>query len=532
MSSSESLGFHEPFNESQAAGILPDVPYLLEVEGVRKEFPGVVALDGVRLQVRPGTVHALMGENGAGKSTLMKIVAGVYQPDTGEIRLKGKPIKLTTPLVALDAGIAMIHQELNLMPYMTVAENIWIRREPMKGLGFMDFVDHKEMRHMTEHLFRRLNIDLDPEAEVRHLTVANRQIVEIAKAVSFESDILIMDEPTSALTEREVDHLFAIIADLKAHGVGIVYITHKMDEVFTIADDVSVFRDGRYIATHLAKDINRDILIKEMVGRELGAMFPKETVPIGDVALSVKNLSLEGVFSDISFDLRKGEILGLAGLVGAGRTNVAETIFGVTPPTSGEIFVDGKKLVVDSPQTAMRAGMAFLTEDRKDTGCFLVLSVLENMEVAVLQDRYFKNGFVIQGALTAECEKLKGALRIKTPNLDERIENLSGGNQQKGLIGRWLLTKPRILILDEPTRGIDVGAKAEIHRLISKLAGEGLAVLMISSEMPEILGMSDRIMVMHDGRVTGFLDRSTADQVSIMHLASTEVVTPAPQIPA
>ena len=518
MSSSGSL---EPFNETQVAGVLPHVPYLLEVEGVRKDFPGVVALDGVGLKIRPGTVHALMGENGAGKSTLMKIIAGVYQPDAGEIKLKGNPVKLTTPLAALDAGIAMIHQELNLMPYMTVAENVWIRREPMKGfMGFISFVDHPEMRRMTEHLFRRLNIDLDPEIEVRYLTVANRQIIEIAKAVSFESDVLIMDEPTSALTEREVDHLFAIIADLKAHGVGIVYITHKMDEVFTIADDVSVFRDGRYIATHRASDINRDILIKEMVGRELGAMFPKEIVPIGDVALSVKNLSLEGVFSDISFDLRKGEILGLAGLVGAGRTNVAETIFGVTPATSGEIFVNGKKLVVDSPLTAMHAGMAFLTEDRKDTGCFLVLSVLENMEIAVLMDRYVKNGFVSQASLNAECEKLKGMLRIKTPDLDERIENLSGGNQQKALIGRWLLTQPKILILYEPTRGIDVGAKAEIHRLISKLAGEGLAVIMISSEMPEILGMSDRIMVMHDGHATGFLDRSEADQVKIMHLAS------------
>jgi len=515
-----SSGSQEPFNVTQSAGVLPNVPYLLEAEGVRKEFPGVVALDGVQLQIRPGTVHALMGENGAGKSTLMKIIAGVYQPDTGEIRLKGKPVKLTTPLAALDAGIAMIHQELNLMPYMTVAENVWIRREPMKGLGFMDFVDHAEMRRMTEHLFRRLNIDIDPEVEVRYLTVANRQIVEIAKAVSFESDILIMDEPTSALTEREVEHLFAIIADLKAHGVGIVYITHKMDEVFEIADDVSVFRDGRYIATHRAKDINRDILIKEMVGRDLDAMFPKEIVPIGEVALSVKNLALEGVFRDISFDLRKGEILGLAGLVGAGRTNVAETIFGVTPATSGEIFVNGKKLVVDSPKVGMQAGMAFLTEDRKDTGCFLVLSVLENMEVAVLMDRYVKGGFVSQADVNSECEKLKSVLRIKTPDLHERIENLSGGNQQKALIGRWLLTTPKILILDEPTRGIDVGAKAEIHRLISKLAGEGLAVIMISSEMPEILGMSDRIMVMHDGHVTGFLDRSEADQVKIMHLAS------------
>jgi inositol transport system ATP-binding protein len=293
-----------------------------------------------------------------------------------------------------------------------------------------------------------------------------------------------------------------------------------MDEVFEIADDVSVFRDGRYIATHRAKDINRDILIKEMVGRDLDAMFPKEIVPIGDVALSVKNLALEGVFRDVSFDLRKGEILGLAGLVGAGRTNVAETIFGVTPATSGEIFVNGKKLAVDSPYIGMQAGMAFLTEDRKDTGCFLVLSVLENMEIAVLMDRYVKGGFVSQADLNSECEKLKSALRIKTPDLHECIENLSGGNQQKALIGRWLLTTPKMLILDEPTRGIDVGAKAEIHRLISKLAGEGLAVIMISSEMPEILGMSDRIMVMHDGHVTGFLDRAEADQVKIMHLAS------------
>ena len=407
----------EPFNETQVAGVvLPDVPYLLEAEGVRKTFPGVVALDGVQLQIRPGTVHALMGENGAGKSTLMKIIAGIYEPDTGEIRLKGKPVKLTTPLAALDAGIAMIHQELNLMPYMTVAENVWIRREPMKGLGFMDFVDHAEMRRMTEHLFRRLNIDIDPDIEVRYLTVANRQIVEIAKAVSFESDILIMDEPTSALTEREVEHLFAIIADLKAHGVGIVYITHKMDEVFEIADDVSVFRDGRYIATHRAKDINRDILIKEMVGRDLDAMFPKEIVPIGDVALSVKNLALEGVFRDVSFDLRKGEILGLAGLVGAGRTNVAETIFGVTPATVGRNLRQwqetGRRF---SAYVGMQAGMAFLTEDRKDTGCFLVLSVLENMEIAVLMDRYVKGGFVNQADLNSECEKLKSALRIKTP---------------------------------------------------------------------------------------------------------------------
>ena len=505
------------FKVIREAGVVPNADYLLEVDNVRKEFPGVVALDNVNLRVRRGTVHALMGENGAGKSTLMKIIAGVYQPDRGSIRLKGNEIKIATPLDALEAGIAMIHQELNLMPFMTVAENIWIRREPVNALGF---INHRELNRRTAALFKRLSIDIDPQSEVRDHSVANRQMIEIAKAVSYESDILIMDEPTSALTDREVDHLFRIIADLKAQGKGIVYITHKMNELFTIADDVSIFRDGRYIATHPAKDLNRDQVIQMMVGREITQMFPKEEAVIGEVILSVKNLCLEGVFKDVSFDLRKGEILGLAGLVGSGRTNVAETIFGVTPATSGEIRLNGKPITIASARDGMKAGMALLTEDRKDTGCFLMLSVLENMQMAVLTDRFVTGGFIRQGAVNAECEKMKDAMRVKTPNLDERIENLSGGNQQKVLIGRWLLTNPKILILDEPTRGIDVGAKAEIHRLISRLAGQGVAVIMISSEMPEVLGMSDRIAVMHEGRMTGILDRSVADQVSIMQLAA------------
>ncbi len=507
----------QAFKTIGEAGVAPKADYLLEVDNVRKEFPGVVALDNVNLRVRPGTVHALMGENGAGKSTLMKIIAGVYQPDTGEIRLKGNRIEIKTPLDALEAGIAMIHQELNLMPFMTVAENIWIRREPLNAFRL---VNHRELNRRTADLFKRLNIDVDPASEVRDHSVATRQMIEIAKAVSYESDILIMDEPTSALTDREVDHLFRIIAGLKAQGKGIVYITHKMNELFTIADDVSIFRDGRYIATHPAKDLTRDQVIQMMVGREITQMFPKETVPIGEVVLSVKNLGLDGVFQDVSFDLRKGEILGLAGLVGSGRTNVAETIFGVTPATAGEIFLNGKKVTIASPRDGMKAGMALLTEDRKDTGCFLMLSVLENMQMAVLTDKFVQGGFVRQGAVNAECAKMKDAMRVKTPNLDECIENLSGGNQQKVLIGRWLLTNPRILILDEPTRGIDVGAKAEIHRLITRLAGQGVAVLMISSEMPEILGMSDRIAVMHEGRMTGILDRAEADQVRIMQLAA------------
>ena len=506
----------QTFKTIREAKVKPNAPYLLEVDNVRKEFPGVIALDDVTFRVRPGTVHALMGENGAGKSTLMKIIAGVYQPDSGEIRLKGNRIRIETPLDALEAGIAMIHQELNLMPYMTVAENIWIRREPLR----FGFVDHRELNRRTRELFARLAIDIDPASEVRDHSVATRQIIEIAKAVSYESDILIMDEPTSALTDREVDHLFRIIGDLKAQGKGIVYITHKMNELFTIADDVSVFRDGRYIATHAAKDLTRDQVIQMMVGREITQLFPKETVPIGEVVLSVENLCLEGVFRDVSFDVRAGEILGIAGLVGSGRTNVAETIFGVTPATSGTIRLRGTPINVTSPQGGMRAGMALLTEDRKDTGCFLSLSVRENMQMALLTDKFVKGGFVQQGKVDQLCNGMKDAMRVKTPHMDERIENLSGGNQQKVLIGRWLLTKPQILILDEPTRGIDVGAKAEIHRLITRLAADGVAVIMISSEMPEILGMSDRVVVMHEGRVTGILDRAEADQVSIMQLAA------------
>jgi len=501
----------------RASGAVPNAEYLLSVEGIRKEFPGVVALDDVQFRLRRGTVHALMGENGAGKSTLMKILAGIYQPDKGEVKFKGVDIQLKSPLDALENGIAMIHQELNLMPFMTVSENIWIRREPLNRFGF---VDHSTMNRMTADLFKRLNIDLDPQIEVRELSVANRQMVEIAKAVSYESDVLIMDEPTSALTDREVKHLFSIIRGLRDQGIGIVYITHKMNELFEIADEFSVFRDGKYIGTHASTDVTRDDIIRMMVGREITQMFPKEEVPIGEVVLSVKNLCLDGVFSGVSFDVRAGEILGIAGLVGSGRSNVAETIFGVTPATSGSIELNGKAITIDSANTAIANRMAFLTEDRKDTGCLLILDVLENMQIAVLQDQFVRYGFVNEKAVTAACEAMSKKLRVKTPNLEERIENLSGGNQQKVLIGRWLLTNPRILILDEPTRGIDVGAKAEIHRFVTELVRDGVAVIMISSEMPEVLGMSDRIMVMHEGRVTGFLDRAEATQIKVMELAA------------
>jgi inositol transport system ATP-binding protein len=499
------------------SGAVPGAEYLLEVANVRKEFPGVIALDDVQFRLKRGTVHALMGENGAGKSTLMKIIAGIYTPDAGSFRLRGHEIRLKSPLDAMLNGIAMIHQELNLMAPMTVAENIWIRREPIGRFGL---VDHRAMRRMTAELFERLNITIDPDILVGDLSVANRQMVEIAKAVSYDSDVLIMDEPTSALTEREVDHLFKIIHALKAGGKGIIYITHKMSELFEIADEVSVFRDGKFIATKAASEVTRDDIIRMMVGREITQMFPKTVVPIGDVVLAVNGLTLDGVFKDVSFDVRAGEILGIAGLVGSGRSNIAETLFGVTPASAGSIAINGKPVRMTSPAVAMQHGMAFLTEDRKETGCFLLLDIQENTQMSVLQSKYVRRGFIQQAALTADSIAMSNALRVKTPNMQEPIINLSGGNQQKVLIGRWLLTKPRILILDEPTRGIDVGAKAEIHRLISTLVADGVAVIMISSEMPEVLGMSDRIMVVHEGRVTGFLDRSEADQVKIMELAS------------
>ncbi|MFT4014677.1 MAG: sugar ABC transporter ATP-binding protein [Paracoccus sp. (in: a-proteobacteria)] len=490
---------------------------VLSIRGIRKEFPGVLALDDVQLKIRPGSVHALMGENGAGKSTLMKIIAGIYQPDAGEILLRGQPVTLSSPLDALEQGISMIHQELLLMNSMTVAENIWIRREPKGAFGL---VDHGKMSAMTQELFDRLNIRLDPDALVGDLTVAQKQMVEIAKAVSHNSDVLIMDEPTSAITESEVAHLFTIIRDLRARGVGIVYITHKMNELFEIADEFTVFRDGKYVCTHSAADVTRDDIIRMMVGREINDMFPKVDCPIGDTVLEVKNLTLPGVFEDISFTVRKGEILGLAGLVGSKRSNVAEAIFGVHPAASGEILIDGKPVQITNPKVAMEHGLAFLTEDRKETGCFLILDCLENIQSALITRDHVKAGFIDQKTVTKLASDMAKTLRVKTPNLHETVENLSGGNQQKLLIARWLLTKPRILILDEPTRGIDVGAKSEIHRLITQLAGQGVAVLMISSELPEVLGMSDRIMVMHEGHVSGFLNRDEADQVRIMQLAA------------
>jgi len=499
---------------SEAAGA-PDC--LLEVRNISKSFPGVVALADVSLRVERATVHALIGENGAGKSTLMNIIAGVIPADAGELRFLGHRLQLRSPRQALENGIAMIHQELNLMPSMSVAENIWIGREPANAFGM---ISHRELYRRTRALLGRLSIDLDPQAEVGMLSIANRQMVEIARALSYDSQLLIMDEPTSALTERDAAHLFAIIRELKSQGKGVLYITHRMEELSEIADEVTVLRDGRYIGTERSANLTREQMIRMMVGRELARIFPGARPAPGAAVLSARALGLPPHFREVSFDLHAGEILGIAGLVGAGRSKLAEALFGVTPPSSGTILIGGTETHVDSPRAALSCGMAFVTEDRKETGCLLTLSVLDNLEIAVLTRDFVRLGFVRGAAVREACAAVSRQLRVKTPGLGEPIANLSGGNQQKVLIGRWLLTAPRILILDEPTRGIDVAAKAEIHQLIAQLAAQGTAVLMISSELPEILGMSHRVMVMHEGRVTGILEREQADQEKIMALAA------------
>jgi inositol transport system ATP-binding protein len=500
------------------SGIAPSTAAdLLEVSKVSKAFPGVVALDEVTLRLRHGTVHGLIGENGAGKSTLMKIVAGVCAPDAGELRLEGRKLRLDSPRQALACGIAMIHQELNLLPTMSVAENIWIRREPLNACGF---VRQRELRRRTRALLERLAVDLDPDEELRSLPLAARQLVEIARALSYDSRLLIMDEPTSALTERDAERLFAVIRDLSSRGVGIFYVTHRIEELFALADEISVLRDGRHVATECPRNLTRGDIIRMMVGRELAPPATTAPAQVGPVVLSTRGLTVEGEFHDVSFELHAGEILGVAGLVGSGRSKLAEALFGLLAPTAGEIRFGGDPVPIGSPGAAIARGVGFVTEDRRETGCLAGLSVLENLEISALSRDFVRLGFVRSRAVRHACAEMVSALRVKTRDLSERIENLSGGNQQKVLLGRWLLLRPRILILDEPTRGVDVGAKAEIHRLIAQLVTAGTAVFLISSEMPEILALSHRIMVMHEGRVTGILARDEATQVRIMELAA------------
>ena len=489
---------------------------ILRMQGIRKTFPGVVALDNVNLDVRSGTVHSLMGENGAGKSTLMKCLIGMYTPDEGTVELAGDIVRFKDTKDGLEHGISMIHQELSPVPEMMVAENIWLGREPRGRLGLLS---PAAMFRKTRELFDEWKINIDPKARMKDLTVSKQQMVEIAKAISYDAKIIIMDEPTSAIPEREVAHLHGMIKRLTDFGVAIIYITHKMDEVFRISDDITVFRDGKHVGSYPAKELDRDKLIKLMVGRELTDLFPKEEAEIGDVVLSVQGLNRGAVVKDVSFELHRGEILGLAGLMGAGRTEVLETIFGIEKADSGEVVLNGRTLRIKQPADAIRAGMALLTEDRKLNGIMGVLSVRDNITTAALP-RYSPHGVLRVGEMRKDSEDQREKLRIKPPSLNQLIKNLSGGNQQKALISRWLLTVPDVLMIDEPTRGIDVGAKSEIHRLMSMLAQEGKAIIMVSSELPEVLGMSDRILVMHEGRISGELSREEANQESVMHLAT------------
>ncbi|MFZ5813788.1 MAG: galactose/methyl galactoside ABC transporter ATP-binding protein MglA [Bacillota bacterium] len=493
-------------------------PYLLEMESISKEFPGVRALDGVSLRIRPGTVHALMGENGAGKSTLMKVLFGIYHPDAGRIILDGRRVHFTTARQALDHGVSMVHQELNQVRQRDVMENIWLGRFPMKGF----LVDHKAMYEQTRRIFQELEIEIDPREKVHRLSVSQMQMVEIAKAVSYNSKIIVMDEPTSSLTEKEVEHLFRIIRVLRQKGCGIIYISHKMEEILKIADDVTIMRDGKVIATRPASELTTDEIIRLMVGRDLSHRFPPKENQPGEVILQVQGLTAlhQPSIQEVSFDLRRGEILGIAGLVGSKRTDILEAIFGIRHLQAGQLLLHGREVRNRSPEEAMENGFALVTEERRATGIFPMLPVRFNALIANLK-RYVRPTLLLDEKRgEQETDWIIRSMRVKTPSQDTPIGSLSGGNQQKVIIGRWLLTRPEVLMLDEPTRGIDVGAKYEIYQLMLNLAKEGKGIIMVSSEMPELLGVTDRILVMSNGRVAGILNTREATQEEILRLAA------------
>ncbi|CDI40865.1 fused methyl-galactoside transporter subunits of ABC superfamily: ATP-binding components [Tepidanaerobacter acetatoxydans Re1] len=496
--------------------------HILEMQNISKSFPGVQALDNITLKLKPGTVHALVGENGAGKSTLMKCLFGLYTPDKGRIILDGKTVEFKTAKDAIENGISMIHQELQPIPHRSVMENIWLGRFPTKKIIGIPAVDHKKMYKDTKTLIEELKIDINPTTLVSKLSVSQIQAVEIAKAVSYKSKIIIMDEPTSSLTENEVENLFRIIKDLKAHGVAIIYISHKIEEILEISDEITIMRDGKKIGTWPVQELTIDTIITKMVGRELTHRFPpRKNIP-GETIMKVENLTSINPrsFKNVTFDLKRGEVLGIGGLVGAQRTELVEAIFGIRNISKGKIYIKDKEVTINHPFDAKQKGLALLTEDRRSTGIFPMLSVEENVLIAALH-KYLKLNFIVDKktsstAVKAAVEKLQ----IKTPSIKTQIQYLSGGNQQKAIFSRWLLTEPEILILDEPTRGIDVGAKYEIYTIITDLTRQGKSIIMISSEMPELIGMSDRIMVMCEGKVSGFIDGKRANQETIMKYAT------------
>ncbi|REK53134.1 MAG: D-xylose ABC transporter ATP-binding protein [Thermobacillus sp.] len=491
---------------------------LLRMSGIEKRFAGVHALKGVDFELESGEVHALLGENGAGKSTLMKILAGIYPVDEGEIFIEGNKVSINSVKDAQALGISIIHQEISLVPHLSVAENIFLGKEPVTKTGWIDW---KKMIEETRKTLQQFGLELSPEVPVKKLTVAQQQMIEIIKAVSFRAKMIVMDEPTSSLTEKEVEFLFQTIGHLKEQGVGIVYISHRMNELFAITDRITVLRDGALIGTVRTKDTTADQLISMMVGRELTQYYIKDTAPEngGEIVLSVHNLSKKGVLNDASFELKKGEILGFAGLVGAGRSELMKCIFGLDAFDEGEIRIDGKPLIIRNPNDAIKHGIAYVTENRKEEGLFLIRSVQYNITIKVL-DKFIKWFRVNARYEDQKTRQFINELSIKTPNPDQEVRNLSGGNQQKVLISRWLATNPRILILDEPTRGVDVGAKAEIYAIMNRLVKEGVSIIMISSELPEVINMSDRIAVMYKGGIRTILNRDEFSQETIMHYAT------------
>ena len=492
---------------------------LVEMTGISKSFPGVNALEDARFELRPGEVHALVGENGAGKSTLMKVLSGIYRADAGTVRVKGAEVEINTPRAAQDMGISIIHQELNLMGHLTVAQNIFIGREPRRGVGF--WLDEKALNRNAKALFEELHIHLDPRARVSGLAVAQQQMVEIAKALSFKSDVLIMDEPTAALTDTEIDELFRIIRHLREGGAGIVHISHRLEELKQISDRVTVMRDGRYIDTVNTAEVGIQEIISMMVGRTIFEEAPElPEVPNEEVVLEVRNLNRGRVIRDVSFQLHRGEILGVAGLVGAGRTEVMRAVFGADPHDSGEILVHGEPIAINTPADAVAHGIGYLSEDRKRYGLALKMDVEANVVMASLRKFTGSLGRIQFGRTHAKALEHVDGLAIKTPSVGQRTKNLSGGNQQKVVIAKWLTADTEILIFDEPTRGIDVGAKSEIYKLLNELASQGRAIIMISSELPEILRMSHRILVMCEGRITGELTAAEATQERVMTFAT------------
>ena len=489
---------------------------LLSIKGVHKRFPGVYALRGVDFDVYAGEIHALLGENGAGKSTLIKTIAGVYRPDEGEVRFAGQQVNFSSPREAQKSGIDVIYQELSLYPELTVAENIFMGHAPFRKAGFFKMMDWQTMNRRAKELLAELDVhDLDVSRKVGTLNVGNRQRVEIAKALSLDAKLLIMDEPTAALTETDVEQLFRITRLLRDRGVGIVYISHKLIEVFELADRVTVLRDGQYIATKKVSDTNERELISMMVGRTIENLFPKQDSKLGDVVLEVRNLNRAPLTRNISFKVRSGEIVGLAGLVGSGRSETAQVVFGILPAQSGEILIQGKNVKINRPADAVANGIAYVPEDRGTQGLIKQMAIRENVSLSILQDMS-KAGFIDYGAEKALAQKSIEQFSIKAYSGEQAANKLSGGNQQKVVLSKWLATKPKVLIMDEPTRGVDVGAKSEIHRLMSQLvAEEGLAILMISSELPEVLGMSDRILVMREGEIVAEYLRAEATQEKI-----------------